>query len=312
MGATRRAGRGPLLLAVVGLLAVTLFIAMVLVLGGDGRVGAPGATQSEPGATATPESALLGERLTVLILGIDHDAAREARGETPQTDTIVLASLNADQSELVLVSLPRDTVDIPLPDGEVWARKVNAIYDQRGATGLAAALEELYGISIDGHAAIDMEDFPALVDAVGGIEIQVEDLLVDPIVDLDLEAGRHELDGQTALAFVRTRHDDDFGRADRNQRALLALLERFAEREDEVDVPALLDGLDSFQTDLPLDELPALLELARRAAGAEVTREVIGPPRYITFEGDAGDGRGYVLVPDRVAIRELASELIPD
>ncbi len=79
----------------------------------------------------------------------------------------------------------------------------------------------------------------------------------------------------------------------------------------EIDLSALLDGLDSLETDLPLDELFTLMELASRASDAEVNELVIEPP-LITFAGDRGDGRGYVLEMDVEAIRAEVQELIGD
>ncbi len=73
----------------------------------------------------------------------------------------------------------------------------------------------------------------------------------------------------------------------------------------------MIDCLDSLETDLPLDELPTLLELGRRAADAEVDNLVIQPP-LITFEGDRGDGRGYILELDIEAIRAEVQALIGD
>jgi hypothetical protein len=72
----------------------------------------------------------------------------------------------------------------------------------------------------------------------------------------------------------------------------------------------VIDGLESLETDLPLDQLPTLLELARRGTEAEVHELVIGPPDLITFEGDRNDGRGYILEADVEAIRAEVQGLI--
>ena len=93
----------------------------------------------------------------------------------------------------------------------------------------------------------------------------------------------------------------------RQQEVVLDLVQRLVDPETEIDVAALLDGLDSLETDLPLDELFTLMELARRADDAEVNELVIQPP-LITFEGDRGDGRGYILEPDVEAIRAEVQE----
>jgi LCP family protein required for cell wall assembly len=309
--APRESQAWPYALIGVALLILIGAVIFLVVLGPRDPTPAP-TPSPEPTAEPTPESALLDERQTVVLLGIDLTPTRIDRGEPPDTDTIMLVSISADQSEMAIVSLPRDTVDIPRPDGTLWERKVNAIYREEGPDELVAALETLFGLEIDGYLGIHMDDFARLVDRLDGIEVEAEMHLVDPVVDLDLETGTHELDGATALAFVRTRVDGDYGRQDRNQRALLALLERFVEREDNLDVRGIVESLDSLETDLPLNELPALIELARRASEATVTREVLGPPRFITFEGDAGDGRGYILIPDPGEMRTFVQGLISD
>lgn len=265
-----------------------------------------------PTASASLAADLLDRRWTVLFAGTDLTDAREETGLIPSTDALMLVSFSADASQLTMVSLPRDTVDVPLPDGGTWDRKINALYTAEGTDALVAAMEALYELPIDGYVVLDMEDFTALVDAVGGVEVSPEQPLTDPIVDLDLDAGPQEIDAATANGYVRTRVDQDYGRMARQQEVLLGIVERLVDPETDVDVKMLLDSLESLETDLPLDELPTLLELARRATDAEVDRLVIGPPEMITFEGDRGDGRGYVLEPDVEAIRDEVQAIIAE
>ncbi|MBW3613344.1 MAG: LCP family protein [Chloroflexi bacterium] len=264
-----------------------------------------------PSPTESLEAELLDRRWTVLFVGTDLNAAREERGEPPNADALMLVSLSADQSELTLVSLPRDTVDVPLADGGVWERKINALYLDEGIDTLVGAMETLFDVPIDGHVVLDMDDFTRLVDAVGGVEVAPDEPIEDPIVNLDLDAGTQEIDAATANGYVRTRVDKDYGRMGRQQEVLLAIAERLVDPETDVDVRSLAENLDSLETDLPLDEIPTLLELARRATDAEVRRLLIEPP-LITFEGDRGDGRGYILEADVEAIRDEVGELIRD
>jgi LCP family protein required for cell wall assembly len=265
------------------------------------------APSAEPSATLNAD--LLERRWTVLFVGTDLNASREAADEIPNTDALMLVSLSPDQSELTMVSLPRDTVDVPLPDGGTWSGKINALYAEQGLAALVGAMEELYGVPIDAHVALDMDGFTSLVDAVDGVDVDPPEPLVDPIVDLDLEAGPQEIDAATANGYVRTRVDQDYGRMGRQQEVVLGLVERFTDPEREVDMAEVIESLDSLQTDLPLGDLPTLLELAARSADAEVSQVVIQPP-LIVFEGDRGDGRGYILVPDVDAIRAEVQELI--
>ena len=266
---------------------------------------------AEPSASSSLNAELLDRRWTVLIVGTDLNDTREGDNAAPNTDALMLASLSADQSQLTLISLPRDTVDVPLADGSSWAEKINSLYVRSGIDELVGAMETLYGVPIDAHVVLDMDDFARLVDAAGGIPVSPSDPLVDPIVNLDLPAGDQELDGQTTLSYVRTRVDEDYGRMGRQQEVSLALVRKFVDRETDLNLREVLDSLDSLETDLPLDDLPTLLELARRATDAEVQNVLIRPP-LITFEGDRGDGRGYVLEPDVDAIRAEVQGLIGD
>ena len=294
------------------LIGSLVLVAFALVACGPGS--SPSASPSptaEPTASAQPSLAadLLDRRWTVLYVGSDLNATRETNGDPMNTDALMLVSLSADQSRLTLVSLPRDTVDVPLADGTVYEHKINRLYRDEGMEALVGAMETLYGVPIDAHVMLDMDDFTALVDAVGTIEVSPETPLADPKVDLDIEAGPQEIDAATANAYVRTRVDQDYGRMGRQQEVFLALVAKLVDPQTDIDPEALIDGLDSLETDVPLDELPTLIELARRAADAEVERLLIEPP-LITFEGDRGDGRGYVLEPDIEAIRAEVQGLI--
>ena len=86
-----------------------------------------------PSASASPSfnADLLDRRWTVLYVGTDVNERRETRDEPVNTDALMLVSLSADQSELTLVSLPRDTVDVPLADGATWDGKVNSLEERR-------------------------------------------------------------------------------------------------------------------------------------------------------------------------------------
>jgi anionic cell wall polymer biosynthesis LytR-Cps2A-Psr (LCP) family protein len=154
-----------------------------------------------------------------------------------------------------------------------------------------------------------MDDVAALVEAAGGVDVSPPEPITDTIVDLHLAAGPQTLDASTALGYVRTRVDEDYGRMARQQEVLMALVARLVDPDADVDLRGLLDGLDSLDTDLPLDDLSTLVELARRATDADVNEIVIQPP-LITFEGDRGDGRGYVLEADVEAIRSAVHAAI--
>lgn len=303
---------------VIGVVVVVLgaIVAFLFLSGSEPPAPSPspGASPSvepsaSPSTSPTFAADLLDRRWTVLYVGTDVNEARAQREEPVNTDALMLVSLSADQSELTLVSLPRDTVDIPLADGATWSRKVNSLYREEGIEVLVGAMETLYGVPIDAHLVLDMDDFRGLVDAVGGIEVSPPAPVVDPIVSLDLPAGPQDIDGVTTLGYVRTRVDMDYGRMGRQQEVVVSLARTLVDPETDIDLRATLDSFGSLETDLPLDELPTLIELARRAAAAEEQTLIIGPP-LITFEGDRGDGRGYIIEPDVEAIRAEVQGLI--
>ena len=281
------------------------------------RPGAQPAPTPSPTAIGSPSPSptpalnqeLLSNRLTVLLLGLDTNEPRRARGSGTNSDTIMVASISADQSEVTLMSIPRDTVDVPLPDGTLWQQKINAIFSINGPQGMVDAVESLLQIEIDAYVQIDMDDQRTLVDAVDGVRVHPHAPLVNPALHLRMPEGRQVIDGQTALGYVRTRLDSDYARAARQQEVLLELVSRLVDPEREVDIPALLESLFSFETDLDLADMPTFIEIARRAQSADVTDQVFNPQDgFVLQEGDLGDGRGYVIIPDIDAMRAFAAE----
>jgi LCP family protein required for cell wall assembly len=290
-------------------------IAFFLLSGGESAPEAspsPTATPTvEPSPTVALNQELLNQRLTVLLVGLDLNEERRAPGVVGNTDVLMLASVRADQAQVVLVSLPRDTVDVPLADGTFWSAKINGLFAERGIAELVGAMATLYGVPINGYVMIDMDDFATLVDAVDGVTVSPPEPLSDPPIGLDLQPGEQELDAPTALSYVRTRIDQDYGRMGRQQEVITNLVARLVDRETDVDLSQLLNGIDSLETDLPLDDLRTLVEIARRVQNASVERVLVEPPDMIVLEGDLGDGRGYVLVPSVEAIRDAVTALIP-
>ncbi len=241
-----RAFRGRALVAGAGAAAVCLGVAVYLVVAS--ATGPPPLAQASatptprpsptlvptpdptPSPTPTPSASptpIPQERVTVLVLGSDSNWVRVARGDAPRIDTIIVASVSAGRDEIVLISIPRDTVDVPMPGSEVWHGKINTIYALRGMDAMTAAVETLLELPIDHHGLVNMDDFSAIVDALGGIEVDVPFAMNDPKVLLSIPAGRQQMSGTVALQYVRSRSlDSDFGRAARQQAVVLAMARR--------------------------------------------------------------------------------------
>jgi LCP family protein required for cell wall assembly len=254
---------------------------------------------------------MLARRFTVLVAGADTSASRRASGVTEwNTDALMVISVSADKSRIAILSLPRDTVDLPMPDGSIYHRKVNGIAQRLGMEALRDAMATLLGVPIDRYIRVDMDDFGSLVDAVGGIDVEVKTRISDSQVHLFLEPGPTHLDGAQALSFSRSRADSDYGRAGRQQQVIEALAHKWL----EPDLDTLIGSvrlLASLQTDIQLDELPTLREIGRLSTSAQVNAIVLQPPRFSLFVGfEPNSLRGWVMIPDVPEIRAYAASVL--
>jgi len=179
------------------------------------------------------------DTINILILGIGgpgHDGSL-------LTDTIILASVDLKQKKVAMLSIPRDMA-WKTPDGNY--EKINAVHAYleqdhpgEGAKLTGEAFSSFFGIPIDHVIRIDFRGFAALVDAVGGVDVNVEHSFTDeqyPTTDdlwttISFKKGEQHMSGATALVYVRSRHGNngegsDFARSRRQQLVLMALRDR--------------------------------------------------------------------------------------
>lgn len=288
----------------------------------------PGVTPSVgPGPSVAPSPSPSVERITGLIVGVDAGAGRR----TYLTDTMIVVSLDPLTETVSMLSIPRDMVDVPLPDGRVFPGKINGLvsYARRnpdefpGADGtgrdvLMGALGTLLGMRIDYYALVHLGGFVRVVDTVGGIDVYVERGFCDPSYDeygfsagFSIRAGWHHLDGQQALAYARVRKasgESDFTRAARQQEVLSGIRDAIVRGAFLRDPVGLLRALgETVQTNVPRGILPDLAEIASRLGRDKTYRAVIRHP----LVRSGSDARGYILVPDVEAIRELVAAIFP-
>lgn len=173
--------------------------------------------------------------IDVLVLGVDVRPG-EAQANITRTDSIMLAGIDPADMRLSLLSIPRD-VFIQVPN--YGLQRINAVNvlgeleeDGRGRELLAESIALNFQIQPDRYAMLNFQAFTALIDAVGGVDIEVEKVIVDyayPTEDygtreLRFDPGWQHMDGETALAYARTRHaDNDYYRAGRQQQVVEAL-----------------------------------------------------------------------------------------
>lgn len=295
-----------------------------------------GAEEGDGQGGATPPSWDGTERLNVLLIGID-----QRQGETSfNTDTLIVASVDPVKGSVSMFSIPRDTVDFPVPAsaqalyGSTYNNKINSYYSSAKANGdtfpngpaaaLREMLSEFYGIRIDYSVMVNFSGFKQIVDTLGGIRITTKNPIVDETYPagvgylrrIRMPVGVRTMDGQEALIFARSRHgSSDFGRAERQQQVIAAVRAQTDVEAIAANLPALASTLqDAIKSDFPQGDLPRLLELLGRVDASNLKSIVFAPPVYQTV---GADERGYIIVPDvekirRAILAAFAAEPTPD
>jgi LCP family protein required for cell wall assembly len=193
----------------------------------------PEETRPEPNETGA---------VTILLAGADNGpgadiaesmAAEEWPAGEHRSDTIMVLHLPEDRKKAYLLSIPRDSyVRIYDETGQpVGKDKINSAFSEYGPAGYVSTVEHLVDMRMDHLAIIDWAGFKDIVDALGGITVYVpETTEPDPkLDDIVFEKGDNELDGETALKYVRSRYTfalPDIGRIDRQQNFLRAVVQK--------------------------------------------------------------------------------------
>ena len=284
------------------------------------------AAQSGPDRPARPGPAD-GERINVLIVGVDSTAKRNAT----LTDTMMVASLDPVGGTVSMVSIPRDLISVPLGNGDEYGPKLNSLmsyanrhpdaFPNGGLWALQDAAGALLGIPIHYYATMDMSGFIEMIDAVGGVDITVKKGFEDPGYDgygtdqrgFSITAGKHHMDGVEALAYARSRKargESDFTRAARQQEILSALRRKATSGGSLFwQLPDLLKVVGaSVKTDLPTERLPSLAAVLDESGTDSMVRTVIKFPLVHPKPTKFGDGQD----PDLEAIRAMAAKLFPE
>ncbi|MGP1673759.1 MAG: LCP family protein [Candidatus Limnocylindrales bacterium] len=266
---------------------------------------APGVSGPPPtvGITPSPTPLPRSSRVSILLLGIDSTALNEHA----LTDTMIVVSVLPETGEIAMVSFPRDLADFPLVGGGTYHAKINSLmtYARQHPTQfpdgphgtLTRELGNLLGVPIQYYASVDLAGFRKVIDVAGGVTIDNQKLLDDPTYawagssrrGFRLTVGRHHLDGETALAYVRSRKsagDTDFARSRRQQQVLLALRAALVDPDMLARLPDLAQAVgDTIRTNIPSDRVADLIDLTQGLDGDAVTGVVLGPPYALQARG---------------------------
>ena len=295
----------------------------------------PASPSPGPGATAEPASAAsptvspspAAARVNVLLIGVDAGVGRT----TFLTDTLIVASLDPVAKTVSMLSLARDMVDVPLPNGGTYSAKINSLLsyarlhpsDFPGSTGdghdvLMAAVGTLLGLDVHLYAQVNLGGFVALVDSLGGVNVNVAHSFCDPTYHeygftngFAISAGLHHLDGDQALAYARVRKaagESDFTRQARQQEIISGVRDAVVAGGFLNDPIGFLKAVgQTVETNIPRSVILPLADDARQIDRTRTYRAVVTYP----LVRPGFDVRGSIQLPDVAGIRALVAKLFP-
>ncbi len=258
---------------------------------GEDPSGAPiavtSSTMPEETTTTTAQTPWDGlERLNMVLLGADAGEGRNGL----RTDTTIVVSIDPITGNTAMFSVPRDLSNVPLPTGmgiwdcDCFPDLITHLYDagvdnpeafpgpdDPSINAIKGAVGELFGIPIHYYALVTLEGFVDVVDALGGVTIEIPKTIFDetyPHEDgttesIEIKAGTRHLNGHEALAYARIRrHSDDFNRMNRQRCVLEAVIEQSSPTEMLFRFAALADAMKrSLVTDIPQQRLGDFIDL---------------------------------------------------
>ncbi|HUS14731.1 MAG TPA: LCP family protein, partial [Chloroflexia bacterium] len=241
-----------------------------------------------------------------------------------RSDTMILVSIDPAKKAVALLSVPRD---LWVPITGFGENRINAAYQfgetaqvpGGGPTLAMQTIERNFAVPVHYFVQVDFNGFRRLVDALGGVTIDVQRPLIDNEYPADygfafqrvyIPSGVQHMDGRTALQYARSRHaDSDLGRNDRQQALLLALREQGTQLSIIGKIDRLLsEGKGAVRTDLSLTQVQSLIKLAQ-----SIPREQVHQLALTSDMATPGNVNGAeVLLPNWEAIRAAVRELLGD
>lgn len=250
--------------------------------------------------------------INVLVLGVD---TRDVEGDQ-NADVIMIARMDFVTNSVRVVSIPRD-LQVEVPDHGV--SKINGAYnigvkedpdnEVAGVLMMRDTIQYNFGVHIDEFVLVDFDGFEDVIDAVGGVTVNVPERIEDdayPTEDfgtttLIIEAGRQQMNGETALAYARTRHQDsDDGRRDRQMLVLRALLDKAQSLGSVTRISQVITaGGDAVMTSIDWDEQLALINIGLKLDQNQIEMTNIAEP--LVTPGTSVDG-AWIYVGDPLEI----------
>ena len=245
------------------------------------------------------------ERLNVLLLGADSGEGRR----NIRTDTMIVMSIDPETGDTAMFSVPRNYAQAPLPEGygiwdcQCFPQLLNDLYFAGiqhpeafpgpltpSENAVKAGLGEILGLEIHYYAMVNLAGFIGVVDALGGVEIDVPTEIIEeqyggPVLSgrIVIPAGSQLLDGATALAYSRIRsQSSDYARMNRQRCVVKAVIDQSEPLQLLRALPSIEGVLmANLQTDIPISRLPELVDLLPKIDTDEIVALSITLPEYL-------------------------------
>lgn len=207
-----------------------------------------------------------GESCNILVMGVDVGTPGAKNADDPKrTDTLILAHYNAADKKISLVSIPRDTL-IRINNKN---QKINNAHALNGVTGAVNAVEKLLDIRVDYYGKIDYEGFRKVIDAIGGVDMDITRRMDydDPSQNLSIHFKKGttvHLDGKKAEEFFRWRKnsdgtglaDGDLGRIENQHMFISKIMEKLKSPSIVIKIPSILSAIqDSAETNMEAKDI---------------------------------------------------------
>lgn len=201
--------------------------------------------------------------ISILLMGTDTgEFGREYKGNT---DTMIVVTINPKTKKTTMTSIPRDTLAQIVDGNGAAAQKINAAYNANGNEAAIKTVEKLLNIPINYYVTVNMAGLEKIVDAVGGIDVNVAFSWTDSYAgNYTFTKGKMHLNGAKALAYARMRHSDpqgDYGRQKRQREVITQIVKKILSTKSLSNYSTLMDSLSSsMRTSLKFNDMVAIGE----------------------------------------------------
>ncbi|MBC8080926.1 MAG: LCP family protein [Gorillibacterium sp.] len=251
------------------------------------------------------------ERVNILFLG--GDSRGTDKNEIPRSDSVMIASIDPVTKKASLFSILRDTyVEIPGYGND----RINAALALGGPTLAMKTVSLFTGLDLQYYVYTDFQGFMALVDSIGGIDLDVEkdmnyqDAWDGHEFDIHLKKGFQHLDGKTALQYVRFRHDatSDFTRTERQRKFLTVVAAKMQNTTNLIKLPKIIKSIDPYiDTNLAFNDMIKLASLGYKVKANGISSQQL-PPSEIAK--DIWVGGAQVIGGDAGLVQQFIAEYL--